>query len=837
MRSVPRAGSAARSDARRFLLWLVVPVLALLAVLSIVQYRQRLDDSERSLQRRADERAQDLEALARPAEAHVSDLRRLLEHSWDRPPDAGPELRRALAPWRDARDGIDGWTLDQAGDTARRRYGQIWWGSAQGEPPPDIWLNRAAQFQAVARVVLERAPGFEGSAFVSTETNMSWSYPWVDTPGMLRAGEYQDLRALDQERERSFAKHKARFAERPQGYSHWGKVYPSQLHGNLVISYAQAVISGARFLGEVSVDFRLDVLQAAVNRWQDGSSRIWVVDGSKRVLADSLSPLMPPAGDGVSGQTLEMKLTDRLQPDMVAALAPHWNEVGPAAIHRIPGWVLLTATRPGSPWVYVQAVPASMLRDQVLPSLLPNAVLGLALLVTVVMGQWLFKRWFVDPSLRVLDYLRQLSDDRSTPAPELGRRWAGWVRAVHDNVQRQHRAFEQVERQREALRQSEKLSAMGTLLAGVAHELNNPLAIVMGRAALLDERVGSAEPQAEQRLGQVRDDARRIRDAAERCGRIVRTFLNMARQRPPTRRGVQLQDVVKGATDMLGYTMRSHGIRVVVSVPEVLPVVQADPDQLGQIVLNLMVNAQHAMEHTESARILTLSAGVTPAPPEAGPEATAQLWLRVTDTGHGVPAHLRDSLFEPFFTTKDAGQGTGLGLSMSRTIAREHGGELILETSSASGTCFCLTLPLDGTRAREPEAVQPAPVLDSGPCQRILVVDDELEIAEITRSILETAGYEVATAESGALALEMLDTARFDAIVSDMRMADLDGVALWRAVRERHPALARRTLFVTGDTLSPAARQALEVTGCPSLDKPFDRDDLLRAVMALLQHA
>jgi two-component system NtrC family sensor kinase len=380
----------------------------------------------------------------------------------------------------------------------------------------------------------------------------------------------------------------------------------------------------------------------------------------------------------------------------------------------------------------------------------------------------------------------------------------------------------QIERQRDALRQSEKLSAMGGLLAGVAHELNNPLAIVMGRASLLEER--TQDPAAA-------DDARRIREAAERCGRIVRTFLNMARQRPPVRAPVQLNHLARAAADMLGYTLRSHGIELTLTLAEPLPEVQADADQIGQVLLNLIVNAQQALGATDGPRLITVQTGA-----EIFGEQQPQVWLRVADNGHGVPEAAREQIFEPFFTTKADGIGTGLGLAVSRSLAREHGGDLVVEEGTAGGS-FRLTLPVGRASATAAEAEgRDATPADEGGADsqgRVLVVDDEPEIADLIRNMLEAAHYDVATAESGAVALELLREVQFDAIVSDLRMPDMDGAALWREVRERDPQLARCMLFVTGDTLSPSARSFLDQAGCGSLDKPFSQGELLERVKAM----
>ncbi len=934
------AGAATQGAARRLLWWIVVPVLALLAVLTFLQYRQRLADIERDLQRRADERAQELEAIARPAMAHVNDLRRLLELSWDEPPDAGPALRRALSPRplpAPARPGsVDGWSLDAAPEALRTEFGQLWWAPADARPPDALWLRRAAMFLRAARVVHERAPGFEATWFVAADENLNFGYPWVGTERMLAAMGLPSLQAVDRPRAESVERSRADLARDPNDITFWGIPYVSQLDGELVQSHGAVVRVNGRYVGEVSLDFRLEALQRIARNWQEPGTHVWVVDGTLGLLADATEALRPPPGVGLADTQVQVPLASRLPgplaaDDLAALKAPR------GALLRSGDWVLVSAGRPGSPWLYVQAVPTQVLHAQVLPTLLPNALLGLALLLVFVAGQWLFARWFVTPALRVLGYLRARSTDPQAPVPQLGERWTSWVDAVTDTfetqrvLQQRERASEafksamvdhaplaivtrdgqdrivdfnpaaetlfgvpraralgqelaplilpeaalggprrlasgthtarhqsgrefpmqlmnfrvqidgepfdtafitdlsaqqdataQIDRQRDALRQSEKLSAMGTLLAGVAHELNNPLAIVMGRASLLEEKAEG---------GAVQDDARRIREAAERCGRIVRTFLNMARQRPPSRSAVQINDTVRAAADMLGYTLRSHGIKVDLQLADAMPDVQADADQLGQVVLNLVVNAQQAMESMQGPRVLALATGVeAPRPGAAGREP--RVWLRVSDTGPGVPVPARERLFEPFFTTKAAGFGTGLGLSVSRSIVREHGGDLVLEPRDG-GAVFRMSLPISGGAAPVSVPV-PLDTASDDLHHRVLVVDDEAEIADLMRAVLEGAGFDVATAESGAVALEMLAEARFDAIVSDVRMPDIDGAALWRAVREQHPLLARRMLFVSGDTLSSQARQVLEETRCPSLDKPFARADLLAAVRAVL---
>jgi len=390
--------------------------------------------------------------------------------------------------------------------------------------------------------------------------------------------------------------------------------------------------------------------------------------------------------------------------------------------------------------------------------------------------------------------------------------------AFINDVSAQRQAEQEIARQREALRQSEKLTAMGSLLAGVAHELNNPLSIVLGRAALLEGKAAG---------GSLVDDARRIREAAERCGRIVRTFLNMARARPASQQAVPLNELVRAAVELLGYGLRANGVQLELALAADLPELTADPDRLGQLVMNLIVNAQQALSSQQGERRLRIASGQS---------ADGQgLWLRVSDNGPGIPPALREQIFTPFFTTKGDGagelQGTGLGLAVARGVAREHGGELRLEDTT-SGASFLLQLPLAG--ASLPSVAAPAPIADAPRQLRMLVVDDEAELAALMREALEGAGYEVMTAESGLVALELLEEVRIDAIVSDLRMPGMDGAALWRAVRTRQPQLATRMLFVTGDTLSPGAAEFLHEAGCAVLEKPFTPAEMVARVQGLV---
>jgi PAS domain S-box-containing protein len=248
----------------------------------------------------------------------------------------------------------------------------------------------------------------------------------------------------------------------------------------------------------------------------------------------------------------------------------------------------------------------------------------------------------------------------------------------------------EIEQQREKIYQAEKLAALGSLLAGVAHELNNPLAVVVAQAALLEESAKDTRTIQQ---------STKIRAAAERCARIVKTFLAMVRQRPPTRAAIDVNDAVNAAVDLVGYGLRTAGVQVKRELADELPRAWADGDQIGQLLTNLVVNARQAMAARDGPRRLTLAT--------AREAATGMVRIAISDSGPGVPVGIRTRIFEPFFTTKAVGVGTGLGLSVCRDIATSHGGTIELEDAAGGGACFIIRLPIDNPRAAVASAAGP----------------------------------------------------------------------------------------------------------------------------------
>ncbi len=401
----------------------------------------------------------------------------------------------------------------------------------------------------------------------------------------------------------------------------------------------------------------------------------------------------------------------------------------------------------------------------------------------------------------VRDELRLMRDPAGQPVEIIG----SWV-----DITEQRRVAE-------TLRQTEKLAEMGSLLAGVAHELNNPLAVVMGQAALLRRSV---------KEGPLTQRAEKIAQAAERCARIIRNFLALARQRPPERSVVRLNQVVEEAVELLAYSLRVDNVEVRLELAEGLPVLWGDPNQLHQVVVNLITNAHQAMRETPPPRRLTLTT--------RHDLATHRVSLEVTDSGPGIPAELQGRIFEPFFTTKPPGQGTGLGLSLCQGIVEGHGGTIRVESAPERGAAFVIELPVTAP----PESKQEAAIAEAVPQvqgKRILVVDDEPEVAGVLAEMLAVAGHRVDTVGNGALALHRIEQQPYDLIISDLRMPELDGPGLYRELARRHPDLRRRIIFLTGDTLGPETMEFLERTGAPNLGKPFSLDEVQRVLQRALE--
>lgn len=387
-----------------------------------------------------------------------------------------------------------------------------------------------------------------------------------------------------------------------------------------------------------------------------------------------------------------------------------------------------------------------------------------------------------------------------------------FIGTVAHDLTEERRAQADLVKSTEALHQSEKLAALGSMLAGVSHELNNPLSAVIGQAALLGEDLEDTEHA---------DRVSKIRRAADRCARIVQSFLAMARQKAPDYQSVDLGDQIRAAVELTEYQMRAAGVTMNLNLVEALPAIKADPDQLHQVIVNLLTNARQALEDISGERMISITTS----------RQAKQVRLTIADNGKGIDAATRDRIFDPFFTTKAVGSGTGIGLSYSLGIIEAHGGTLKIEDADV-GTVFVVTLPIGGATS---EAAAPESAQSSKAKGRVLIIDDEEDVADTLADMLQRMGMGVTTAVGGIAGQAALaDGTDYDVILSDIRMPDFDGPALYAWMADNRPDLTSRIAFVTGDTFSGVAADFLEQSQCRVLEKPFTPAGLRELIAAML---
>ncbi len=388
-----------------------------------------------------------------------------------------------------------------------------------------------------------------------------------------------------------------------------------------------------------------------------------------------------------------------------------------------------------------------------------------------------------------------------------------WVRDVaflveEDGEPQWHGVFSDVTERRELearLRQSQKLEVVGQLAGGIAHDFNNLLVAMSGYAELALERVGDSNDELREEIDQIAVAASKARDLTSR-------LLAFSRKESSSSRSLDLNEAVASAEPML---RRLIGPNVELIAPPALAscIVEVDASRLDQALLNLAINARDAMP---GGGTLTITTGA-----EAG-----VAFLRVADTGTGVPEHVRPHLFEPFFTTKAVGLGTGLGLSTIREFAEESGGSVDVESTPGAGAAFTLRLPVAGA-VRADTADSPAGHRRTG-SETVLLVEDNEVVRDVTELMLGRAGYEVVSARDGAEALELADGRSFDLLLSDIVMPGLSGPETAALMRGRSPETA--VLFMSG--YAPETEGSLD--GAELLRKPFHPTELLAAVRRAL---
>ncbi|WP_292645824.1 PAS domain S-box protein [Mesorhizobium sp.] len=390
----------------------------------------------------------------------------------------------------------------------------------------------------------------------------------------------------------------------------------------------------------------------------------------------------------------------------------------------------------------------------------------------------------------------------------------GSIRDLRDKL----RAEEEIGRQREKLHQNEKMAAMGSLLAGVSHELNNPLAVVVAQSTLLHEF--ASDPQTKVR-------AEKVRAAAERCGRIVKSFLSMVRLHPASQAETDLNQVVRAALEVTAYGARSSGIIIDTDFASGPLLAMADADHVTQVAANFLINSQHALAGIAGDRLIKVR---TFRGDRGNPG------FSVEDNGLGVPEAIRSRIFESYFTTKPVGVGTGIGLSISKSIIERHNGNVWFEEVLPRGARFVVQLPAISAGAA---IAGESPARSSG-LRHALIVDDEPDVAASLSDILELMGIKSRIVPAWASAAATLNGHMPpDIVFSDLRMPGISGIAIYRELLAEKPDLARRFVLVTGDLIGAKAEiEALPAPQRPQiLEKPFSTLDVRGVLSAIAEQA
>jgi len=410
---------------------------------------------------------------------------------------------------------------------------------------------------------------------------------------------------------------------------------------------------------------------------------------------------------------------------------------------------------------------------------------------------------------------RRIFERFSRPVRDARGREIGWLELYYDITG---------ERQIQSkMLQTEKMAALGQLVSGIAHELNNPLTAIMGYAQLLLGH-GLLPPQLA--------EASKVFQEAERARRIVKNLLYFARENKPERIRVDLNEIVERTLALRSYELKVENIVVECALAPDLPETVGDPYQLQQVVLNLLVNAEQALLQERGQGHVWIRTHRLPG---------AKISLEVSDDGPGIPPEIASRIFDPFFTTKPSGIGTGLGLSIVYGIVQQHGGEITFENQPGSGVKFVMEIPVVSTLAVA-ASTDLAALAGPAPGQpraftagRILVVEDEPTVAQLIVDVLGEEGHQVEAVLDSQEGLTRISRTHYDLVICDLRMPRLDGPAFYEALVSAGSAVQSRIIFITGDTLAPRTLEFLEARAQPYLAKPFLVEELKLAVNRMLE--
>jgi two-component system NtrC family sensor kinase len=370
--------------------------------------------------------------------------------------------------------------------------------------------------------------------------------------------------------------------------------------------------------------------------------------------------------------------------------------------------------------------------------------------------------------------------------------------------------------------QNEKLAAIGELVSGIAHELNNPISAIL----LLAQ--DSLQEESKQ---EIKNNVNKIVSESRRTAKIVRDLLAFSKQRSPDVDLIQTNDVIVYTLDLLAYEIRKNNIKVTTELSKDMPPVLVDPLQIQQVVINIVNNACQAMAaDPENATLrITTETGPSIFLPESGTPQVIRIMFQ--DSGPGIHSYVLPRVFDPFFTTKPLGKGTGLGLSICHGIVNEHGGHIWVESELGQGATFFVELPVASLDELRPTITEEQPSQLLSPSKyRILIIDDEESLLEILSRVLRRRGYQVVAVNNGEEGLDHAIKNNPDLILCDLLMPGMSGQDIYYYLKSHASELLKHVLFTTGDTLSPETRQFLEETDVTFLRKPFELDHFIDVV-------
>ncbi len=400
---------------------------------------------------------------------------------------------------------------------------------------------------------------------------------------------------------------------------------------------------------------------------------------------------------------------------------------------------------------------------------------------------------------------------------------AVYRQSVFDNMQVH---LETLRNTKIQLVQSEKLAAIGELIAGVAHELNNPLTtITLSAELLLQQSVSEQEIY----------DLGKIVSESQRAAKIVKSLLDFSRQRAPERKPVSINQLIKSTADLVSWELIKNNINWRFMFDEDLPVTVADPNQLKQVFINIINNSVQAiMKHNRPGEIKIIT--------EVGPAmffgkvSSEENIIRIIfqDNGPGIPPSVLPKIFDPFFTTKNVNEGTGLGLSVCHGIITEHKGHIWAENVDEGGTKIIIEIPIITPEASSESGVNITYNRLSS-SERLLIVEDEEAVLEVMQRALMRKGFAIDGVNNGEAGLQYLKEKRYSVIICDIRMSGMNGFDFYQEVQKIDPRMARRIIFTSGDSIRKESLNFIKMTGATFIPKPFELSQLITVVQEKIE--